>query len=502
MSEQVGQARITLRGIGVDNISTGAEGSVAFNQDGVFYSRSTAALASFYDVNRIEVLRGPQGTLYGRNATGGSVNIITNQPTSEFHGALNLTGGNHETVNSDGFINGALSSTVAGRLSFQTQHHDGYGKNLVTGDDVDNKNSYAFRGQLLFTPGDKWKILAGGDYYNFRDHSNGYHYFGPDGHTAGGAPITPTAILLGGYAASNPRDIANPQNPYSHGQYYGGRIDVSYLASDSVTLRSLTAYRHTVFETGADVSPFSIQLSPVIENEKSDQYSQEFQVNVDTERNKLVAGLFYLHETIVGELDVPFNLLALGGPDFFTQGFQGPGRLNTDAVAGYAQDTYSVTKRLRLTIGGRYSWERKGVYDFSDFDLTRPFSRSNPPRFPPQIERSVFKSFTPKFGIDFDITPAVLVYASYSEGFKAGTYNLGANTPALRPETVTAYETGLKSTFANGRVRANLAGFYYDYKNLQVGKVQGVQLCSENAAPRGSTASKRSLPLSPSRILR
>ena len=94
VSEQVGQARLTLRGIGVDNISTGAESSVAFNQAGVFYSRSAAALASFYDVDRVEVLRGPQGTLYGRNATGGSVNIITNRPTDVLHGALNLTGGN------------------------------------------------------------------------------------------------------------------------------------------------------------------------------------------------------------------------------------------------------------------------------------------------------------------------------------------------------------------------------------------------------------------------
>ena len=482
VSEQVGQARLTLRGIGVDNISTGAESSVAFNQDGVFYSRSAAALASFYDVDRVEVLRGPQGTLYGRNATGGSVNIITNRPTDTLHGAFNLTGGNYQTINADGFLNGPLSETVSGRLSFQVQHHNGYGMNILTGRGIDNKDSQAVRGQLLFKPTDRLTVLVGGDYYRSRDRSNVYHYFGPGAETASGQLVQPTAILLGGNAADAPRAVASVNDPRARSTFYGGRIDASYEISDAVTLRSISAYRRSDFRVNTSISPISIELFPLTVKEKSDQYTQEFQLNVNSDRNKFVSGLFYLHENITGSEAGPLDLLAVGGPDFFVQGFFGGGRLKTDAAAAYAQDTYSVTDRLRLTLGGRYSWERKRVDDQSDFDLNRPYSPANVPLSPQHVDHKVFRSFTPKIGIDYDLGPRTLAYASWSRGFKSGTYNLGAAGPPLKPEKVDAYEAGLKTTLADGRLRANIAGFYYDFRDLQVGKVQDQLVVLENAA--------------------
>lgn len=482
VSEQVGQARLTLRGIGVDNISMGAESSVAFNQDGVFYSRSAAALASFYDIERVEVLRGPQGTLYGRNATGGSVNIITNRPVSEFHAGLNVTLGNYETINTDGFINGALSNTVSARLSFQTQHHSGYGENIVTGSDIDNKNSQAIRGQLLFEPDDKLSILVAADYYRSSDRSNSYHYFRPGGETLDGDPVVPTGLLLGGIANSDPRDVAMAHDPKTQSEFYGARADISYNLSDSVTLRSLSAYRYSKYRVIGDISPISFEIFPLRGREKSNQYTQEFQLNVDSDRNKLVSGVFYMHENIDAFLGGALNLIALGGPDLLMQGFYSGGRLKTDAAAIYAQDTYSVTDRFRVTVGGRYSWERKKVNDQSDFDLGRPFSPDNVPLVPHHIDKATFKSFTPKIGIDYDIAPRTMVYASYSRGFKSGTYNLGGASPPLQPEKVDAYEAGLKTTLADGRLRANIAGFYYNYRDLQVGKVQDNLLVLENAA--------------------
>lgn len=482
VSEQVGQARLTLRGIGVDNISTGAESSVAFNQDGIFYSRSAAALASFYDIDRVEVLRGPQGTLYGRNATGGSVNIITNRPTPSLEGGINFTGGNYETLSGDGFVSGPLSSTVAGRLSFQVQHHDGYGKNLVTGSDIDNKDSQAVRGQLLFTPTDRLEILVAGDYYRSRDRSNTYHYFGPGGQTVTGAPVVPTGILLGGFAASNPRDIATAHDPRARAEFYGARVDVAYEVSDAVTVRSLSAYRRSDYMVKSDISPISVELFPVTVKEKSDQFTQEFQLNIESDRNKFVAGLFYLHETIDGSLAAPLNLLTVGGPDLFAQGFFAGGRLKTDAAAAFAQDTYSLTDTLRLTLGGRYSWEKKKIDDQSDFDFARPYSPTNVPLTPRHVDDQIFRSFTPKIGVDFDLGPRTLLYASFSKGFKSGTYNLGSGGPPLKPEKVDAYEAGLKSTLLDGKLRANLAGFYYDYSDLQVGKVQNQLVVLENAA--------------------
>ena len=482
VSEQVGQARLTLRGIGVDNISTGAESSVAFNQDGVFFSRSAAALASFYDVDRVEVLRGPQGTLYGRNATGGSVNILTNRPTDEYHGGVSLTVGNRDTIISEGFVNGGLASNVSGRLSFQTQYHAGYGKNLVTGSDIDNKSSQAVRGQILFAPDARLSILVGADYYSSNDRSNTYHYFGPGGFTPSGQPVVPTGLLVGGFAARNERDIASANDPRSKAEFYGGRIDVNYQLSDSVGLRSLSAYRRSDYQVRSDVSPISVELFPINVSEKSDQFTQELQLNVDTATNKLVTGVFYMHETIDGSLAGPLSLLAVGGPPILVQGFFAGGRLKTDAAAAFAQDTYSVTDRFRVTLGGRYSWERKSVNDQSDFDFSRPYLPTNVPLTPRHVDDARFHSVTPKVGLDFDLARRTLLYASFSKGFKSGTYNLGSTGPALRPEKVDAYEIGLKSTLFDGALRANLAGFYYDYSDLQVGKVQNQLVVLENAA--------------------
>jgi iron complex outermembrane receptor protein len=482
ISEQIGQARLTLRGIGVDNISTGSESSVAFNQDGVFFSRSAAALASFYDVNRVEVLRGPQGTLYGRNATGGSVNIITNRPTFDRRGGASVTVGNRETIIGEAYISGGLGRGVAARLSAQTQNHSGYGKNLVTGTDIDTKHSQAVRGQLLFEPDSRLSILLGADYYHSNDRSNTYRYFGPAGVTVAGDPVTPTALLLGGLAPASPRDVASARDPKTVAEFWGARADISYELSNTVTLRSISAYRSSDYFLQTDINPLGVDLFPLQVFEKSDQYSQELQANWDTDQNKLVVGAFYLNETIDGKLVAPFNLLALGGPDLFIQGFFAGGRLKTEAAALFAQDTYSLSDRLRITVGARYSWERKKVADQSDFDFDRIFSPDNQPRFPVHRDSKTFESVTPKVGIDFDIDPKTMVYASFSKGFKSGTFNLGSAGPALDPEKVDAYEAGLKTTILDGRLRANIAAFYYNYTDLQVGKVQGQLVVLENAA--------------------
>lgn len=481
VSEQVGQARLTLRGIGVDNISTGAESSVAFNQDGVFFSRSAAALASFYDVDRVEVLRGPQGTLYGRNATGGSVNIVTNRPTFTTEGGVSLTAGNYKTLNAEAYFSTPINDKVAMRIAGQIQNHGGYGKNLVTGSDIDNKHSQAVRGQLLFEPTEKLSILIGADYYTQDDRSNSYHYFGPAGFTAQGDPVTPTGILLGGYDPG-PRNVASVRDPSNKAEFWGARADISYELSDAIALRSITAYRSSFFAVESDLSPLGNNLFPIDFGESSDQVTQELQLNVDTDNNKLVVGAFYLHEKIDGYIEGPYNLMGVGGPDLFIQGFYSGGNLNTKAAAVFAQDTYSITDALRATLGVRYSWEKKTVADQSDFNFDDIYDPAAGPRFPVHRDSKSFDSFTPKLGLDYDITDDVMIYASYSKGFKAGTFNLGSAGPALDPEKVDAYEIGLKSTVLDGRLRANLSGFYYDYSDLQVGKVQGQLLVLENAA--------------------
>lgn len=485
MSENLAQPRVTLRGIGVENSAAGAESSIAFNQDGVFYARPSAIFASYYDVARVEVLRGPQGTLYGRNATGGSVNIITNRPTDNFGAGISVTGGNYETINSEGFLNVPLSERVSGRISFGTQHHSGYGRNLVTGSDIDNRDSQSVRAQLLIKPKDELSILLAADYSRQKDHSNAYHQLGGVGFTMAGVPITPLGIVLGGNPSPDPRDISTPNDPLNRNHFYGGRLEIEYGLSDAISVKSLTSYRHSDTFNVADGNPLTIPpLVLVYALEKSKQFSQELQLNVDMEKNKLVAGLYYLNERNNGTHIVPISFAVLGGPNILAQGARAGGKLNTDAVAFYAQDTYSLTPSIRLTLGGRYSWERKATSRVNEVDFGRLFSLDNGPLAPFVYQRKTFKSFTPKIGIDIDIARNTLAYASFSKGFKSGTFGLGnlTSAPALQPEKIDAYEAGIKSTFFDRRVRLNFAGFYYNYKNLQVSRIENTFMVLDNAA--------------------
>lgn len=486
IAQQIGQTRITLRGVGVDNIgSPAAETNIAFNQDDIFFARSAAALASFYDVERIEILRGPQGTLFGRNATGGAVNIYTRRPTRTLDGYVQVTFGNYSTINTEGAIGGPLGSTVSARLSFQTHNRDGYGKNLVTGNDIDDKNSEAGRGQVLWEPSDRFTILLGGDYYHQRDASGGFHSFGIAGEVSPGVLIDPVVLQIpGNFIPDDPFDIAAERDPFTHAKYYGGRVDARYELTDELTLRSLSAIRRSRFYLETDLAPAGpTAVTQLHLTENSNQFSQELQLNGSFDRHQFVLGGFYLRERTVALLDTALNLLLVGAPvDLFTQGAQLDGTANTRAFAVFAQDTFSITPRLRISLGARYSWERKSVDEQSGFDLATPWPPTLPNPAPHRIESKSFDSFDPKIGIEFDLAPDVLFYASYSTAFKSGVYNLGSSTPVLEPETIDAYEAGLKSSFLNRRVIANIAGFYYDYKNLQVPKVALTNLLLENAA--------------------
>jgi iron complex outermembrane receptor protein len=483
LAEVQGRARITMRGVGLDSIAPGVEGAVAFHTDNVFISRSAAAFASFYDIERIEVLRGPQGTLYGRNATGGTINVITARPTTDTQGYAKVTFGDYSTVNTEAAISGpVVGDSVLGRLSVQTQHHEGYNHNIVTGDRIDGKDSQAARAQLAFQPTDKLSVRLALDFYRDDSSSGGYHSLGAGGRTATGAIIPTKNDLHGGTNPTDIRDIAADRDPNLNQRFYGGLIDASYDLG-LFTLKSLTSARQT--ENDLDYSIVLGTLSRYaqgLSSEHADQFSQEFQASASTDRNKFVAGLYYFHENNFGFTAFPFSLALFGGPDVLKEGFFSGGRLLTDAAAVYSQDTYSVLDDLRVTVGGRYSVERKKVNERSMVDLVRNYDPSNPLTGTTGQNQATFHSFTPKFGIDYDLTRDVLLYASYSKGFKSGTFSLGSLLPPLRPEVVKAYEIGEKATLFGGRLRANLAAFWYNYSDLQVGKVVNNIVSLENAA--------------------
>jgi len=419
LGQQLGVARISLRGIGLDNLSTGAEGSIAFHLNSAFISRGAAALSAFYDVDRVEVLRGPQGTLYGRNATGGSINLITRQPTDTFSGYGDVTVGNYGRLAFDGAVSGGPAVEVGAG-------HDVAGLGIGAGD---------------------WRC---------------------------------------------PRDIANEADPFNRRTIWGVSSEIAYRFG-GVTAKSITAYRSTKYITGSDLDSTSFRLAPIFQNEDDKQFSQEFQLSSESDRFRWLLGAFYFHENDAGAIIIPYNDIGFGGPGVIRQGYYAGGRLETDAGAIFGQATYNLTPEIHLVVGGRYSIERKGISEQLQFDLARPYSPANPvaplaqcgadiPSVPTCQPHKTFRSFTPKVALEYQITPDALLYASVSRGFKSGTYNVGGVQPPVKPEKVTAYEGGLKSEFLDRRLRINLAGFYYDYKDLQVGKVVNASLALENAA--------------------
>jgi len=483
LGPQLGVAKVALRGIGLESIAAGAEGSIALHVDGVFVSRSVVALSSFFDLERVEVLRGPQGTLYGRNATGGSINLITRAPTEDLSGYFNVLGGNYGHVLTEGALSGALiPGKVQARIAYQTEDRDGFGRNIVTGNSVDNLHQQSVRGQVVITPVDPLRIELTADYHREHDRSGGYHFLGGAGFSAPGVPIVPYGAAFGGAIPTNTRDIANNQDPSNRTDFWGVRGRVSYDFG-TVQLSSLTAYRKTNYVIDSDLDSTGFQLAPIEQSEHARQFSEEVQLSGIASRLKWLIGFYYFNEVNDGGISVPLNDIIFGGPGVLRQGYFAGGRIKTDALAVFGQASYELVDHLQLTLGARYSSELKRVDEVAQFDLARPYDPANPlSPLGTQVDRRRFNSFTPRVGLDYQLTPRTLLYAAWSRGFKAGTYNLGSLTPPVRPEKVDAYEAGAKIGFAKNGGHFNLAGFYYDYSDLQVGKVLGQTLVLENAA--------------------
>ena len=485
LGQQLGVARVYLRGIGLENVASGAEGSIAFHLDNVFISRPVAALASFYDVGQIEVLRGPQGTLYGRNATGGSINITTRDPTQTLTGYANLTVGNYGRVDTDGAISGPLvRDRLAVRVAFQTQDRDGFGRNITTGNRIDDLKTRAVRVSLLFTPNDRITMLTKADYYRQEDNSGGYHFLGTGGFSAPGVPVPLTGLAAGGRLARNVRDIATETDPTNDIEFWGVSNKLSFDLSDEISLTSITGYRWLRYTTTTDLDPTSASLAPILQFERDTQFSQELQLAGDFDRFKWLLGFFYFDEDNDGLQRVPLSTFIIGAPapGALTQGFYGGGFIKTKALAGFGQASYEIFDGFSLTLGARYSSEKKTNHDEFAFDFANPYDPVNPPVRTVADRSRRFNSFTPKIGLDYQVTPDVLIYGSWSKGFKAGTYNLGVLQPPVSPEKISAFEAGIKSSLFDRRLTANVAGFYYDYKDLQVSKLNGQTIQLENAA--------------------
>jgi iron complex outermembrane receptor protein len=471
IGDQLGVNRTYIRGVGLNSFSIGGEGAVAFLQNGAILARPAQQLSGFFDLEQIEVLRGPQSILYGRGATAGAINLVTAKPTDELAGFLRGSYGNYNSKILEGAVGGPISGDrLLVRFAGKYEKRDGYGKNQFTGRDVDNRDSYAFRGTVLARLTDTLNATLIVDHFHEDDNNYALHYFGPSVVPDAALPHT----LLGGetiigYYNSigkkpNLRDIYSDKDATNKRKGWGGTGLLDWDLGD-LTIKSTTAYRTFDRFNFADFDLSQVNLAgESIYAETSKAFSQELTLNYRGNGFSLLGGAMYFHEKLDGNVNTSLDNLGLlfGLPaDTFNNGiYTQTGTVKIDAYGAYLQAAVDVTPTIKVTAGARYNYERRAGKGFFRFDAIGVNVVTDTSKG--------WSSITPKLLLEWRPTDATMLYASVTKGFKSGVINVGTAEPAINPETVWSYEAGFKQRFAGGRGRIAGAIFYYDYSNLQV----------------------------------
>ncbi len=452
IGENSGLAQVYIRGIGTNQVFAGGDPSSTVHIDGVYQARPQGTFNSFLDVERIEVLRGPQGTLYGRNSVGGTINVVSRKPSlTEVDGNVQLQYGDYDFQRVEAAVSGPLvPDVVAASLAGQISQRDGYRDNIATGRDLDDEDSQAARAQLRWQAGSNVEATLRGDYFQ-----NEVRIYDFD--TFLEPPTTPlTQSIFGDFSR-----VATNYPNFQEQESWGTSLDVDAGLSEAWSLKSLTAYRENFFDARVDSDGSEIDILHSLFVEDQSQFSQEFNVVRKTDRSSLLLGAFYMDEDI--------DMIETRGVEVVPAGIALRPRplVNTTSWAVFAQGTWEVTDTWSLTVGGRYTDEEKDFDQRLGLFLLGTDTQLADLGFPP--ETGNYSDFTPKLGLEFRPSDDVLLYASVTEGFKSGGFSFTAPAPGgYKPENVLAYEIGVKSDLVEDRLRLNASAFYYDYEDLQV----------------------------------
>lgn len=454
----------SIRGIGqIDFIST-TDSGVATYLDGVYLARVTGAALELADIERIEVLRGPQGTLFGRNTIGGAVSVVTRKPSGEFGFRGNLTAGNNGRIQGRAILDVPLAEDkLAGKFIVVGKTSNGYGTDLEPlggSGDLGADDDIAGRAQLLFTPSDKVEFNVSAEYSTRRGTviPQGRVFFdaaSPAGMAFDDGGTNSVIGSNGGFDSDDLNQIT-VDTPINDDIDVFGVSLISDFDLGAVNLKLITAYRDQEAQSGQDFDGGAGPLLNQFVTSDQSQFSQEIQLTGATENGRFdwLAGAYYFEEEGQFISDVQ---LAGTQVDIDTNN-------KTTSYAAFAQGTYKLSDKLSVTGGLRYSEETKSVLIdtlFGDFPLV----------IAGQDEQS-FSSFTPKASIEYQADDDLLVYASVAQGFRSGGFNGRPFSPTdLAPfdeETTTSYEVGFKSDFAGDKLRLNMAGFLSDYQDIQL----------------------------------
>jgi iron complex outermembrane receptor protein len=450
-----------IRGIGQQDPVWGFEPGVGLYVDDVYVARPQGAVLDIFDIDRVEVLRGPQGTLYGRNTIGGAIKYVTRRLGHEFEAKLRGSYGSYNQRDFVGSVTVPLGETfsVGGALAYYKR--DGYGKNRFTGAEHYNKDVLAGRLSAEFTPNDQLSIRIAADYT--RDDSNPRHGYRllPNG--------TAADFLPPGDVYDTRSGIGDDNKVVTKG--VSGTIE--YALNDTLTLKSITAYRKGHTDTVIDFDGTPGPVLDIPSFYKDHQLTQEVQALLDTEMVQGVFGLYYLDSSASGAFDTVIgnaNLTTLTSGD-----------VDTKSYAAFADVSVKLSEQFSVSVGGRYtSDKREGTVFRADYLGLRSPLFGRPTAVPFRIRTDYTnsrtdKKFTPRFSASFKPNEDVNLYASWSRGYKSGGFDPRGDaifTPGTvngyKPETVTAYEAGMKGAFLDRTLFLNVAGFYSRYRDQQV----------------------------------
>lgn len=500
--------QIYVRGVGDFGVVATANPAVVTNLNGVAISRPQAISGNFYDLERIELLKGPQGTLYGRNASGGALNLITVKPKlGETSGYLQATAGNYETVGGEGAINLPLAQGAAIRASFQIADRAGY---LSDGGDDDKHQS--LRLQAL-VKSDRLTVSLLGSYTYLGGNGSGLAVIPRIAGQSAWTGTTSTAaadyyfdLINTNFAASGGAsppaavfDRPDGEKLFQNVQTWNISAQLDYDLGPA-TLTVIPAYRRTTarfsVQPGFNYAPGGHGT----DGETSDQYSVETRLGGQSDKLKWVVGVFAFQENQSTDFAVTAGVL---------QRVRISSDLKSKALAGFGEAAYSFTDAVRLIAGVRYTSDERSQTNFQKFAVS-PTVTGSPP-FPPCVppsnapgaqcsllppgsydSRKTFNRATWKAGFEADLARQSMLFATVTTGFKAGGFNQAVDpaaptqTLAFSPETITAYTVGLRNRFLDNKLQLNLEGFYWDYRDLQLSSLildgsGNVALATQNA---------------------
>lgn len=471
-----------LRGISTQGGgSAQVESPIAVYIDGVYQVAPSAGVFSLNNIDRIEVLKGPQGTLFGRNAVGGVISVVTADPSPTPEVRVTAGYGNYDTYEASFYGTAGLTDGVAVDLSASwTKRYDGFGEHVAApgqvnpdeGKDTYLMDSLAVRNKWLFTPGDTTRIVVAFDYFKGED-----------------ARGTARSLLPGTYAAQNiiPNDVGLVGSIWDlrSDQYkqtawyknYGGAITLDQELG-GVNLRSITAYRRTYVNVSGDQDSVERPVFNAFSPTTTRQFSEELQLtSSDSSRIKWIIGAYYLH--VDYKLYSFYTGSLFGGTGDETWRLQ-PTFPTTTSVAGFGEVTIPLDadERTKVTAGIRYTSDKQVMEGYC-------VNQAGASCYIVDRKSTTFSDPSWRVAINHEFTPDLMAYISYNRGFQSGYYSATSPAdPPVRPMTLDAYEIGFKSQLLDNRLRLNAAAFYYDAKDiqLQVFSPTGTSLLLLNAA--------------------